>query len=131
MSLIVRTAHYTSRDPDRLDITRAGCDRLARAQYVNPGIILAPSAALVFPTLRRLKEATTDAERDAVFATYADAYRVEMRESFTMQRPDWQALLARERVVLVCFCRDHRRCHRSLAAEILAACGADNRGEIA
>lgn len=48
-------------------------------------------------------------------------------------RPDaWRRLLARERVVLVCFCADPARCHRAiLRAGILPALGAVDGGELA
>lgn len=38
--------------------------------------------------------------------------------------------LARSRVVLVCYCTDPTRCHRSLLAGILGKLGADVRGEL-
>jgi uncharacterized protein YeaO (DUF488 family) len=128
--VILWTGPYTTRDPDRLDITRAGCDKALRARKAAPGEFLAPSAGLVFPALEAMKAAQDDAERDAIWSAYAREYRLEMLTSWKNRRREWTALLARERVVLVCFCRDPQRCHRTLAAGFLARLGADYRGEI-
>ena len=133
--MIVAHAHYSTRDPDRLDITRAGCDRLIAAGKEAPGAILAPSARLVYPALRRLKEARSLAERKAIFATYRAAYLTEIDERALGDSVSFGVLFARRRVVLVCFCRPDpedcvMRCHRVLAAEWLAAHGATNIGAV-
>jgi uncharacterized protein YeaO (DUF488 family) len=130
MTLRVSTAHYSTRDPDRLDITRAGCDRLIAAGKDAPGIVLAPSARLVFPTLRRMKAAKTPEERDAIWQVYRTDYLTEIDRNYRMWTYRFDDLLARPRLVLVCFCADHTRCHRSLAAAWLAEHGAVNEGEI-
>jgi hypothetical protein len=54
----------------------------------------------------------------------------EMRVSFVERRPAWKALLARDRVVLVCFCFDASHCHRTLLAGILEKLGATVAGEV-
>ena len=135
MPIEIRTAHYATRDRDRLDITRAGCDKAKAAGRPAPGEVLAPSAALVFPTLRALKAAATDAERGSIWASYRTAYTDEICARWRGgRRAEIEALLERPRIVLVCFCRDPRRCHRTLVAEILAkigaGIGAEQRGEI-
>lgn len=149
MSLLVYTARYSWRDPDRLDITRGGNDRERRrrvherkADPSKVGLFLAPSEALLWPFKReltgieeervrgKLTDGDAENERTLLFDTYAAAYRLEMRESYTARRPEWDALLARRRVVLVCFCTSWKRCHRALAARFLRACGALNCGEL-
>ena len=129
------TSHYSTRDRDRVDITRAGCDRAKAANRTAPGEVLAPSAALVFPTLRALKAAASDEARGAIWTGYRAAYLDEIRARWRGgRRAEIEALLDRPRVVLVCFCRDPRRCHRTIAAEILgkigAGLGAQYLGEI-
>lgn len=136
MTLHVHTARISSRDPDALDITRAGAVRARVAGKPAPGAFLAPSAGLVFPALRAMKAATTDAARDAVWAGYEAAFHAEMLASYGTRRrrgPDrsaWEALLARPRAVLVCMCVDPARCHRRLVAGYLAKLGAVNGGEL-
>lgn len=127
--MIVSTGPYSTRDPDRLDITRAGCDKALRARKAAPGEILAPSARLVFPTLAAMKAATSAADRDTIWTAYREAYIAEMRLSYSLRRAEWEAVLRRDRVVLVCFCGDPERCHRSVAVEILSKLGA-TRGEV-
>lgn len=127
------TARINYSGADRVDISRAGCDRARKAGGETPGEFLAPSAALVFPALRRMKEATTDAEREWVWRAYSDAYRVEMLASHKGRRPEWEALLRRERAVLCCYCAPLTgvlRCHRVLAAGYLARLGATYCGEV-
>ena len=129
----VWTSHYRSRDPDRLDITRAGCDRLLRENKPAPGVILAPSAKLVFPALRALKAARSEDERTAIWLDYRRAYLEELRRNVAcgIGPERLAALLSRQRLVLVCFCTDPLRCHRSLAGGLLAERGAVYRGEMA
>ena len=127
---LVFTGRYRIQDPDRLDITRAGCDRARKAGNPAPGEFLAPSTGLVFPTLEAMKAAKTKADRDRVWSGYVASYRYQMIASYKFRRDEWTALLARPRVVLVCFCADPSRCHRTLAASYLVACGAERGGEI-
>lgn len=149
MSLLVYTARYSFRDPDRLDITRGGNDRQRRERKLERkadpskmGLLLAPSEALLWPFKRRRDELEKAHERGALdadefaregaelFFEYTTAYRLEMRASYRERRPEWDALLRRRRVVLVCFCSNWKQCHRSLAARFLRACGALNCGEL-
>jgi len=92
----------------------------------------------------------------AAWERYVPAFEAEMRVSYGVPpdrmgqlereastrpkspvRPDrraWLALLARERVVLTCFCvaeeGEPLRCHRRLLAGILVKCGAVDEGEV-
>lgn len=53
------------------------------------------------------------------------------RHGIRSKRPAWENLLARERVVLVCYCLDAERCHRwLLRTRILPALGAVDGGEL-
>ncbi len=61
---------------------------------------------------------------------YREDFLAEMRESYVRERSAWLALLARERVVLTCYCPDVDRCHRGLLAGILAKLGAKRGGEL-
>lgn len=139
--MILYTAHYGVRDVDRLDITRLGAARAARAGKPAPGEFLAPSWEILKPALawRRAFEAHC-AERGLdegveYFRVYGERYRAEMLRSWKERRAEWLSLLARERVVLVCFCPDPASCHRTLAATFLSspklgALAADYRGEL-
>lgn len=54
-----------------------------------------------------------------------------MRRSYRERRVAWDALLAADHVVLLCFCTDPNQCHRRVLAEILTKLGATDGGEIA
>jgi hypothetical protein len=78
------------------------------------------------------KDLTTqadDIERRA-WATYAPLFLAEMDESERRHPDVWQRFRARPRVVLVCYCADVMRCHRSLLAQREAVRGATWAGEI-
>lgn len=139
--MILFTTQFSSRDPDRLDITRMGCERARVAGEPAPGIIFAPSKELLRQGLadRAAARGNPEAERVA-WESYAARYRIEMADSYRRHRDAWEALLGRERAVLVCFCsgEDARteRCHRFLLARFLSspklgALAADYRGELA
>jgi hypothetical protein len=114
---IVWTARISTRDPDAFNITR---------KSGNP--IFAPSWALVRSALdiRQRRPQTVDEWRN-----YASEYLAEMRWSHVVHRGAWDALLARPRVVVTCFCVDPMRCHRRLLGLVLGRLGADLRGELA
>lgn len=141
MPLQVFTAPFRTRDRDRLDITRGGCDLARDAGRPAPGEFLAPSAALLGPFVgarRAVDDAGkllpfprwVQAAHEALWQRYKPRYRAEMVASYRCRRAEWDALLARERVTLVCFCADPEHCHRRLAAGFLAMCGAVNRAEL-
>jgi uncharacterized protein YeaO (DUF488 family) len=76
--------------------------------------------------IRRSGRVATDDE----WLWYVEEYLKAMGRSHRFHRAAWDALLARERVVLVCYCTDAKRCHRSILARILESLGAINRGEL-
>lgn len=119
MTLLAYSARISFRDPDRFDITRKSGGKL--------GAPFAPS----WPILRRALD-TRRLDPERAWLEYVPAYLVEMRQSFRAQRAAWDALLARGRVVLVCYCTDAEHCHRGiLRRRILPALGAVDCGEIA
>jgi hypothetical protein len=148
MTLQVYTARVSTRDPDRFDVTR-------KSGGVH-GTIFAPSWGILRPALDRMRNAkwhasmvtaeyegcldeareraehAAEAKRIETLAwdRYAPAYESEMRASYRMYRAEWEALLERKRVVLVCYCTDANHCHRTLLARILWKLGAHVRGEL-
>lgn len=130
--LVVHTARVGTEDPDRLDVTRKSADAI--------GVVFAPSWKILKPALEARTEAVCF-ERDCqsfeakqimarAWELYVPLYKEEMRHSYRRNRAQWNALLARERVVLLCYCVDAKECHRTLLAEILSKLGADVRGEL-
>lgn len=150
-ALQVFTARISTRDPDRLDITRKSAG--------PEGIVFAPSWAIVRPYLDvraradalrkgatfadkqgqsrtgddlRRQAGDLDNELERLWSAYVPAYIAEMRASYRAERSRWEALLARERAVLACFCTNAERCHRTLLArDILPKLGAAYGGEVA
>jgi hypothetical protein len=149
MPVQVLTSRLSYVGPDRLDITRKTGDRY--------GLPFAPSWAILNPALRARREAeyldvraevhaknklgvTLEFVRwileslrieDAAWERYRPAFVAEMRSSYRDDRAAWDALLARDRVVLCCFCKYAHRCHRFLLrTEILPKLGAVDGGEI-
>lgn len=139
MTLHVQSARINYSGPDRLDVTRkSGTD----------GLFLAPSWAILRPALDAMNAAKEewdfyanegawscgeDARRrlDGTWRSYITAYEREMAKSRVENRAQWDALLARERVVLCCYCTDPEHCHRALLrARILPALGAIDEGEV-
>jgi len=106
MTLRVATAPFRYSGPDRLDITRKG------------GSPFGPSWQLLTEAKRRMAR-----DPSGAWAFYAPRYVDEMRRSWRAHRAAWQGLLARERVVLVCYCPMPGNCHRSLLAGILLKLG--------
>ncbi len=139
MTLRVQSARINYSGPHRLDCTRkSGTD----------GIFLAPSWAILRPALEAMNAAKEewdfysregawscgdDAKRrlDGTWRSYVTAYENEMRRSYVENRGAWDDLLARERVVLCCYCTDREHCHRAiLRGRILPAMGAVDEGEV-
>lgn len=119
--MIVQTAQLRYTGPDRLDITRktGGPD----------GLPFAPSWDLLAPRVqgRRAGVVYTADDDEA----YRQRYLEEMRTSYRTNREAWHALLARERVVLVCYCAEGKFCHRRVLVEdVLRKLGAFDAGEI-
>lgn len=119
MTLNVYTARIGYADPDALDVTRKSGDQLGRA--------FAPSWTLLGPALR----ARARGDMDAVWPQYVAGFRGEMYASQENAPGAWRSLLARPRAVLVCYCADPERCHRTLLArDILPRLGAVYGGEL-
>jgi uncharacterized protein YeaO (DUF488 family) len=118
MALHVSTARVNYSGPGTLNVTR---------KSAAEGLAFAPSWALLHPFLVLRKDhPITDEE----WATYRVKYLAEMRQSYRARREEWDALLRRGEVVIVCYCSDAERCHRTiLAREILPALGATYEGE--
>lgn len=94
--------------------------RYAR-EAAAPGAPFAPSWAILGAAKRG----------ELAWREYAPRYVAEMRLSYRANRAAWDALVARERVVLTCYCVAPAECHRTLLAEILGKLGAELRGELA
>jgi len=54
----------------------------------------------------------------------------ELRDSYQQNRERWEEILAMDKVVLVCYCKDDKHCHRRLLKEYLVKCGAEDGGKI-
>lgn len=125
MTLQIFTARIGCRDADVLDVTRAGAEKRP-----GPGSAFAPSRALLNPYIARRRAGRLTA---ADWQEYSERYREEMRQSYRANRAAWDALLARDRVVLACYCVaiPEIQCHRVLLARILEQLGAVYGGELA
>ena len=106
--LKVYTSQYKYRGKNRLDIT------------VKTGKkIFAPTWDMVMG----IKHGTMSYEE------YTRKYYQLMRKSYKENKNEWNELLNKDEVVLVCFCKPNDFCHRYLLAYILAKLGAVCRGE--
>lgn len=61
---------------------------------------------------------------------YIKRYVVLMRESLKNNRSRWLEVMNMERVVLCCYCRKDKFCHRVLLAKMLEKNGAIYKGEL-
>lgn len=113
----VHTARITYAGPDRLDVTRKSGDPTFAPSWQILGPVL---------TMRKLYGATGVLQ---VWPRYVEDYTAEMRISYRINRPAWDALLARDSATLVCYCVDPVHCHRTVLAEILGKLGSTVRGE--
>lgn len=119
MTLQIRTARINYGGPDRLDVTRKSGG--------PKGLPFAPSWGILSPVLTKL---ATGKLTDEDWRFYSEQYTAQMRASYRANPNPWGTLLARDRVVLVCYCTDAERCHRRVLAGILAKLGAIDEGEI-
>ena len=94
--------------PDLLDVTR-GTGR--------EGLAFAPSWEILRPAV-----AARTAGRDW-WTSYVPAYVAEMRASYRRDAGPWRELLARNRVVLGCYCQHRDPCHRGVLARVLLKLG--------
>jgi hypothetical protein len=116
MALIVYTAHMSrswKEDPDALDVT------IKSSRGV--GAVFAPDN---WEMVMGVKRGTVPP------AVYRDWYLRVLRRSYRQERAQWEAVLARTRAVLLCYCHPEQFCHRQILAEVLTKLGADYRGEI-
>lgn len=152
--LRVATSTIKYRGPDRLDITRGsgGAEGHPFApSWRTLGLVLAAREE-ARRVLANAKPACIDAiqvgrpelvgviEHNAheravaiqryAWSDYVPAYLEEMADSQRLHPGAWQALLARPRVILVCYCRERERCHRGLLARLLVERGAVDEGEL-
>lgn len=115
-ALEVYTARMGLRDPDVMNIARK-----------QGHLAFAPSWELLAPYLERRRAGL---ETDQDWVEYTAKYLDEMRSSFGRNAEAWRSLLARERVVVTCFCTSER-CHRFIFAEtVLRAFGVAYKGEL-
>lgn len=120
--LIVHSARISYGGPDRLDVTRKGAWLAWKA---GKGETIGGAFAPSWPLLKAAKAGKL------AFDEYDPRYLAEMRESYVRHRWAWDDLLARPRVVLVCYCTDPEHCHRFLLrTRILPALGAVDGGEL-
>lgn len=134
---VVFTARIGVRDRDAFDITRksggpegsvfapswkilrpaidarADADRLRKQAAED--LPLFSALALARDVRKDFTTQADDIERRA-WTTYVPLYLAEMDESERRHPDVWQRFRARERVVVVCYCADVMRCHRSLLA---------------
>lgn len=148
VTLTIFSSRIGCRDMDALDITRKGNH--------PQGIIFAPSETILRPALRARDEATklrrdaddltiapTGIERIALLAQaerverdmwewYEPAYTEEMRACYRGNRKAWDAVFARRRLVLLCYCATTvlPHCHRIILRGIFVKLGAVDGGEL-
>lgn len=64
------------------------------------------------------------------WSAYVDAFMIEMRHSWKVNRAQWNAFLTMDQVTLLCRCEDAAHCHRRILRNIiLPALGAIDGGE--
>jgi hypothetical protein len=120
--LRVYTSRVGCRDPDALDVTRKSAG--------PAGLPFAPSWALLRRALPKLAKGAPVVTPEQ----YEVEYRAEMAASRARDPGTWEAMLARPRVVLLCYCASPDRCHRRLLARMLVELGGigfvQDRGEL-
>lgn len=102
------TAQYRYSGKDRLDITVKTGNKL-----------FAPTWDMV-----------TSVKNDSLSKEeYQKQYKKLMIKSYNKNRIEWEKLLSRDEVTLVCFCAKGEFCHRLLLAKLFAKLGAEYMGE--
>lgn len=109
--LEVFTSRIWLEDKDKLDIT---------IKSAKQGKIFAPTWEMVMDYKNKI---ISDSQ-------YTAMYYDLMRKSYANNKEQWESLLNKERVVLVCYCNHGQFCHRYLLADILEKLGASYKGEI-
>lgn len=93
------------------------------------GRAFAPSAGLLWPLIQQRRMGTLT---DADWVAYVADYHEEMRQSYKRHRKAWDTVASWARVVLVCYCTDPERCHRTVLARLLVkSAGGVYLGELA
>ena len=118
-ALQVYTSLISYDGPDRLNITRKSGDGL--------GSVFAPTWALIMPVHEAKRRGSMPPD---VWQRYVEGYTKLMLRSEQLQPASWAELLARERIVLCCYCHDTVFCHRRVLATILAQRGSIDHGEV-
>ncbi len=131
MTLVVHTARMGFKGADWLDITEKGArERPEPGGHRGVGAAFAPSSRLLNEFLKKRKS-RPEGETDREWLAYCNAYTLEMRKSYVARRTAWDTLLSWEHCVLLCYCVEPARCHRTLLArEILPKLGAQYMGEV-
>jgi len=62
------------------------------------------------------------------WSEYEDRYHAMMRKSWVISKARWKEVLGWDEVVLVCYCKDDRFCHRRLLKQYFVACGGVDGG---
>ena len=119
MPLSIYTARLGCHDPDTLNITRMSAG--------PEGLPFAPSWDLLNQFKPKQKAGTLT---PADWEDFKAAYIGEMRWSYRAHRAAWDVLLARPRVVLVCYEPAGEHCHRLILADLLIKAGAVYHGEL-
>ena len=109
--MILRTARYNYRGPDRLDVTVKGDAPVGR--------VFAPT----WPMVNAAIQAEENGRGAEIWPEYVANYFARMRESYRRFPGSWRTVLDAKQLTAVCFCPDTpaKRCHRFLLAEILEA----------
>lgn len=108
---------------------------ITRKSGSGDGLAFAPSWEILRPVLTAREEAErlrramdgrgASRVEDEAWRVYRPRFVEEMRASYTYDRGPWERLLARGHAVLLCYCTNPERCHRTiLAREILPKLGA-------
>lgn len=134
MPLIVHTARMGYKaDQDWLDITFQGNERRIeqrpgeRLGHRGVGFVFAPSPGILYPYL---SDRRFGRETEELWQKYVSDYTGEMRRSYQHYRAAWDTLMSWQRVVLLCMCTNHERCHRTVLGTILGKLGNSFEGEI-
>jgi uncharacterized protein YeaO (DUF488 family) len=101
--------HEIKTNPDCLDITIKSGSK-----------IFAPSWGMVMGH-KNLRLSDTQ---------YTQMYYKLMRVSYKNNKKEWEELLAKEKIILMCYCYDGSFCHRYLLRDILVKLGAKAKEEI-
>lgn len=112
MRTVIQTSQFRYRGEDRLDITSKTQDPV--------GKLFAPPWGLV----QNYRSGYMPE------GLYRGKYRAILERNLHLHSADFDELLTRERIVLVCFCPPGDFCHRLLAANFLQCLGAWYKGEI-